>query len=332
MKITLSLSEKQNQHSGKNEILLRCSMGRACRLRAKSGIFTSPKFWNEKKSEFKSSNRIQTKDILELNQCKLQLDNLCKIIEEESTKIPVEDIDKKWLDTIIFNFHHPKITPKKKDKSFFEIFDLFINSDSTWKHNTVRNFKTLKNHLIEYSDFTNTKITFASIDKSFLDELADYFTNVKKHKNVTSAKFIKNLKWFLRWALINKYHDNTFFQHYTPGICKPKSDNTFIVFLNNEELQQLKAFDFSKNERLDKVRDVFLFCCYSGLRYSDVEHLHQKDIYDDMLHVTTIKTDDAITINLNNTTRSILNKYKTDNPNDKALPVLSNQKMNAYRK
>mgnify|MGYP003447038791 CR=1 len=50
MKITLSLSEKQNQHSGKNEILLRCSMGRACRLRAKSGIFTSPKFWNEKKA------------------------------------------------------------------------------------------------------------------------------------------------------------------------------------------------------------------------------------------------------------------------------------------
>ena len=332
MKITLSLSEKQNQHSGKNEILLRCSMGRACRLRAKSGIFTSPKFWNEKKSEFKSSNRIQTKDILELNQCKLQLDNLCKIIEEESTKIPVEDIDKKWLDTIIFNFHHPKITPKKKDKSFFEIFDLFINSDSTWKHNTVRNFKTLKNHLIEYSDFTNTKITFASIDKSFLDELADYFTNVKKHKNVTSAKFIKNLKWFLRWALTNKYHNNSFFQQYTPGICKAKSDNTFIVFLNNEELQQLKSYDFSNNERLDKVRDVFLFCCYSGLRYSDVEHLHQKDIYDDMLHITTIKTDDSITINLNNTTRSILNKYKTDNPNDKALPVLSNQKMNAYLK
>lgn len=332
MKITLSLSEKQNQHSGKNEILLRCSMGRICRLRAKSGIYTFPNFWNEKKGEFKSSNRIQTKDILELNQCKLQLDNLCKIIEEESTKIPVEDIDKKWLDNIIFNFHHPKITPKKKDKSFFEIFDLFISSDSTWKHNTVRNFKTLKNHLIEYSEFTNTKITFASIDKSFLDELANYFTNVKKHKNVTSAKFIKNLKWFLRWALINKYHDNTFFQHYTPGICKPKSDNTFIVFLNNEELQQLKAFDFSKNERLDKVRDIFLFCCYSGLRYSDVEHLFQKDIYDDMLHITTIKTDDAITINLNNTTRSILNKYKTDNPNDKALPVLSNQKMNAYLK
>ena len=84
MKITLSLSDKQNQHSGKNEILMRCSMGRTCRLRAKSGIYIYPEFWNEKKGEFKSTNRIQTKKIVELNESKSKIDELCKIIEDES--------------------------------------------------------------------------------------------------------------------------------------------------------------------------------------------------------------------------------------------------------
>ena len=337
MKITLSLSDKQNQHSGKNEILMRCSMGRTCRLRAKSRIYIYPEFWNEKKGEFKSTNRIQTKKIVELNESKSKIDELCKIIEDESTKIPVEDITRKWLEDLIYEFHNPTIikTEEERKLTFYEVLDKFVETeknDSNWKRRTVQHFNTLKSHLLDFSKAKKIEITFNILDKVFFDSFAEYLLNVKKFQNSTNAKTIKNFKWFLRWALINKYHDNTFFQQYTPGLCKPKSDNTFIVFLNNEELQQLKNYDFSNNERLDKVRDVFLFCCYSGLRHSDVEHLHQKDIYDDMLHVTTIKTDDSITINLNNTTRSILEKYKTDDPNDKALPVVSNQKMNAYLK
>ena len=332
----MSLSEKQNKFSGKSEILLRCSMGRACRIRAKSGIFIAPEHWDDKKCNIKSTNRIHTKMVVEVNECKVKLEELCRIIEEESIKTPIEKITSEWIEKLIYAFHHPKVEKVKKKKlSFFEIYDLFVKTegdDNLWKENTIKNFKVLKNRLMDYENETKTKLSFDAMDKAFFDSFADYLLNVKKFQNSTNAKTIKNLKWFLKWAMVNEYNKNDFFKQYKPNVCRAKADNAFIVFLNNEELQLLKSFNFSYNERLDKVRDVFLFCCYSGLRYSDVEHLHQKDIYDDMLHVTTIKTDDSITINLNTTTRSILEKYKTDDPNDKALPVLSNQKMNAYLK
>ena len=73
------------------------------------------------------------------------------------------------------------------------------------------------------------------------------------------------------------------------------------------------------------------FCCFSSLRYSDVSELKKTDIYDGAIHIVTQKTNDKITIELNDYTKSILDKYK-DIEGDYALPVISNQKMNKYLK
>lgn len=335
MKITLSLSEKQNQHTEKNEILMRCSMGRTCRYRVKSGIYIHPEFWNKKDGTFKSTNRIQTNKVIELNRSKVQIEQLCRIIEEESTKTPIEDITREWLENVITSFHNPKIEIDKKGLSLFDVLEKFVingKENCNWKKRTAQHFHTLKNHLSDYSEDNNIELNFNTLDKNFFDDFAKYLLNSKNLINSTNAKTIKNLKWFLRWAMNEGYHENSFFLHYTPTICKPKSDKRFVVFLNNEELQMLKNYDFSNNEQLNKTKDFFLFCCYSGLRYSDVKNLQQKDIYDDIIHVTTIKVDDSVNINLNDVTRSILKKYKTDNPLDNAIPLLSNQKMNVNLK
>ena len=80
---------------------------------------------------------------------------------------------------------------------------------------------------------------------------------------------------------------------------------------------------------LEPVRDVFLFCCYSGLRHSDVYNLRRTDIKNDSIEITTVKTADSIIIELNKTTRDILEKYESiDFPGNKALPVMQNQPMN----
>lgn len=84
---------------------------------------------------------------------------------------------------------------------------------------------------------------------------------------------------------------------------------------------------------LDRVRDVFCFCCFTGLRYSDVAKLTRSDIRDSYFTIVTQKTSDFVKIELNNYSRSILEKY-ADFPfeNNKALPVISNAKMNEYLK
>lgn len=339
MKITLSLSDKISRTTGESEIMLRCSMGRVCRLRAKSGIFIAPGFWDKKNNEIKSTNRIQTTEVINANKVRIRLNELCKRIEEESLKMPPEDITRDWLKDVIDEYNHPENHIKAAEIPFFEVLDKFIETekkDSNWRDTTAERFITLRHHLTAYEAERGITITFDTLNKEFFDDFAEFLFKSKEMRNTTNAKNLKLLKWFLRWATLNGYNKNTFYELYTPGICKTKntkSEKKVIVFLNEDELKTVRDFDFSNDERLDKVRDVFIFCCYSGLRYSDVEHLTQNDVYDDMIHVTTQKTDDTITINLNKTTRAILAKYHDEeNPNAKALPVITNQKMNIYLK
>ena len=80
---------------------------------------------------------------------------------------------------------------------------------------------------------------------------------------------------------------------------------------------------------LERVRDVLIFCCYTGLRYSDVENLRRSDIKEDYIEITTVKTADSLVIELNKHSKAILDKYKdVAFEGNKALPVISNQKMN----
>ena len=84
---------------------------------------------------------------------------------------------------------------------------------------------------------------------------------------------------------------------------------------------------------LEKVRDVFCFCCFTSLRYSDVANLRASDIFPDYISVTTRKTADSIRIELNRYSRAILEKYRDFRIKEgRALPVMSNQKMNGYLK
>lgn len=99
-------------------------------------------------------------------------------------------------------------------------------------------------------------------------------------------------------------------------------------------LKQLLATPIPpKKQYLERVRDVFVFCCFTGLRHSDAYNLTKSDVKDDCIEITTKKTADSLTIELNDVSRSILQKYKDEVlPNNKALPVISNQKMNEYLK
>jgi len=97
-------------------------------------------------------------------------------------------------------------------------------------------------------------------------------------------------------------------------------------------MRQLKEFSIpAEKSYLDRVRDVFRFCCVTGLRYSDAFNLRRADIKEDYIEVTTQKTTDSLRIPLNTPASAILEKYKNvPFENGKALPVISNQKMNDY--
>ena len=106
-----------------------------------------------------------------------------------------------------------------------------------------------------------------------------------------------------------------------------------VIYLTWEELMKVYHHDFGKKNYLAQVRDVFCFCCFTSLRYSDVYNLRRANISNGVIHITTVKTHDSLTIELNKYSQAILDKYADVTfPMDKALPVISNQRMNDYLK
>ena len=220
---------------------------------------------------------------------------------------------------------------KIKAKSFFDVFTLFMaeqGKESDWTIATKSKFTTVYNTLFEF----NPKLKFTDIDNKVLQSYVDHLRVERKYRNTTIAKQLKFIRWFLRWAIKEKHSTNTEFQNYKPKLKGTQGDNDTLIFLTWKELTHLYNLEIEKNY-LRQVRDVFCFCSFSGLRYSDAFNLSKSDIKDGHIRITTQKTTDTLTIQLNKYSKAILDKYVDINFKDeKVLPVISNQKMNKYLK
>lgn len=97
---------------------------------------------------------------------------------------------------------------------------------------------------------------------------------------------------------------------------------------------QVYEYEFTEAQRsLERVRDLFCFCCFTSLRFSDAVALKRSDIFPDYIEITSIKTADRLRIDFNNYSRAILEKYSHEEyPQGRALPSISNQRTNDYLK
>ena len=224
--------------------------------------------------------------------------------------------------------------PKPKKEAlpcdFFQVFDDFVEDcgrQNNWTDSTFEKFAAVKNHLTNFRE----GLTFEFFDERGLNDYVGYLRDIKEMRNTTIGKQLSFLKWFLRWAYKKGVHQNNAYDSYKP---KLKSTQKKIIFLTWDELNRLREFKIPSNKQaLERVRDVFLFQCFTGLRYSDVFNLRRSDIKGDHIEVTTVKTSDSLIIELNKHSKAILDKYKdVAFEDDKVLPVITNQKMNDYLK
>ena len=214
--------------------------------------------------------------------------------------------------------------------NFYEAFDDFVRvcgRQNDWTHSTFEKFAAVKNHLKNF----RSELSFEFFNEEGLTEYVQYLREVREMRNSTIGKQLSFLKWFLRWSFKQGMHSNNAYDTFKP---KLKDTQKKIIFLTWEELNRLREFKIPPTKQaLERVRDVFLFQCFTGLRYSDVFNLRRSDIKGDHIEVTTVKTSDSLIIELNDHSRAILEKYKdVEFENDRALPVITNQKMNDYLK
>lgn len=214
--------------------------------------------------------------------------------------------------------------------TLFDIYDLFMEDEgkkNQWTKATFDKMLTQKKHLTDF----DANLSFSDITEEKLIDYQYFLQDILGLKNSTILKQFSFLRWFLRWCKKRNYLQTNIFEDFRP---KLKTTQKKIIFLTQNELNQVKNYDIPPSkEYLERVRDVFLFLCFTGLRYSDASNLKRSDIKGNTIEVTTIKTSDSLIIELNKHSKAILEKYKDDVFNKNlALPIITNQKMNQYLK
>lgn len=258
-----------------------------------------------------------------------EMQEVFKEFEVQNTMPTMDDV-KEAFNLRLNPIKEDELKSDKPTVSFKEAFNKFVKEcgkQNNWTKSTYEKFSAVKNHLKSF----NPEISFECFDENGLNNYVDFLRISKDMRNSTISKQLGFLKWFLRWSLKKGYHNNSAYDGFKP---KLKTTQKKVIFLSWDELNQLRNYEIPEQKQyLERVRDVFLFCCFTGLRYSDVFNLRRSDIKENHIEVTTVKTADSLIIELNNHSKAILEKYKNIAFQDqKVLPVISNQRMNTYLK
>jgi site-specific recombinase XerD len=201
---------------------------------------------------------------------------------------------------------------------------------------TLERYTTSLKHTIEFMQwkYNVSDIDITKIDHAFITDYEFWLRSVRNCANNTAVKYLKNFNKIIKLCLANDWLDKNPFANY-----KSKVKEVERVYLTEDEIQSIIEKDF-KTERLSLVRDIFLFSCFTGLAYIDVKNLTKSHISygidgEKWIFTHRQKTESASKIPILPVTQMIIDKYENHpqcNNEDKLLPILSNQKMNAYLK
>ena len=217
---------------------------------------------------------------------------------------------------------------KIKD-DFFRIYDEFIQekendySGNSISKSTKDRYDYNKRLLQDFQDYYKLKLRLGNFDDKIYNKFLKYCIEIKDHSANTVHRNVGLLKTFLYWALSKKYTYNNNFINFK----KPPKFRTDEIALNYQQVEEIYLFDFSKNKRLERVRDLFVFGCVTGMRFGNYSRISKQDIQGDFIRVVDLKSKSKkLSIPLNSISKAILEKY------DYILPNISNQKMNEFIK
>lgn len=203
-------------------------------------------------------------------------------------------------------------------------------------YRTLQKYKTIKAYVAEFLkyQYALNDIELNLIDYQFIKNLEIYLKTVKHCCHNTAMDYLKKIKKIMNQCIAKKWIERSPFIGFKMSV-----NETHKTFLNDQELLLIAEKQIAI-KRLEQVRDIFLFSCYTGLAYCDVAKLTKANVVigadgDRWIFTNRTKTNTASKIPLLPISNSIVNKY-ADHPvtlrSGKLLPVMSNQRMNSYLK
>jgi site-specific recombinase XerD len=317
------LSKNKTRKDGKAPLMCRITYLDE-RKQFSVGLFINPKNWNNSLQECEPPSNDNNYINSQLNLIKNQINQVFLYLQINNSEFTVDDIYTKF-----------KGNTPKKELGVLEVYELFniriqklIGRDLkkvTYKK-YIESFVHLKSFIKAY--FKANDIKLKDLKLNFLNEYEYFLKTQKRLEQSTINKAIQRFRKVIQFALEQEYIDKNPFIGY-----KAKRLQKEVIYLSDDELKSLENYDFSQT-RLQQVKDLFVFCCYTGLAFKEMSNLKPEHIVkgfdgNKWIKMNREKTSKPLMIPLLPKALDMINKYQNE---EVLLPVISNQRFNSYLK
>ncbi len=322
-KVLFYLKKGSEKRNGEVAIMARITVdGKICQFSTKQNIL--PENWNVKagKATGKAAGQINKM----LDDVKASLNHIYHEQQRRDNYVTAEKVKNEFLG---------------HSENHATLLDLFVKHNNDVKQligisksaSTYQKYEVTRKHLEKFLmyKYKLSDIALQEINLMFITDFEVYLKTIGKCNSNTTAKFMQFFKRIILIARNNGIITGDPFVNYKIRIQKVD-----IGYLTEEEIEKILKLNLV-SERLEHVRDLFIFSCFCGLAYIDVAGLRKEHIrksFDGNLWIMTkrVKTGTNVNVPLLDIPKMILNKYKNKLPNGKILPIISNQKLNSYLK
>ncbi|SHI96751.1 tyrosine-type recombinase/integrase [Algibacter luteus] len=279
---------------------------------SKIRLLINPNHWNNKLQRFKSiAEHIEDKEDITK-----RLEDLKTSIVSEYNKSEArgELITKQWLDNTVNKFNNRPTDENDTTVFFIPFIDNYIeesnsriNPDTGKPINikTIRKYKTTSTRLKEFETKHKTKLKHIDIGLEFFTKFVSFLSIDGGYSKTTINKYISQVKMFCNEIKTKGYKYNP---EYESRRFYVKRGETLDTYLNKDEIKKIFELEI-KDERQDKIRDLFIIGLWTGLRVSDFSEIERlKIVGDNMLISATVKTIAPVKIPLHPQIKTILKK------------------------
>ena len=233
-----------------------------------TGIFINPKYWDNGKQIAKPPNEENTYINNQLSLIKNKINQAFLLLQVKEGPFDVNDIYNQYAGKTL-----------AKEYKLIEYYQIYLDRLKKLigieiKQQTWDKFSYIKEDVSEFIKYHYKKsdMKLKNLDFNFISEFEYYSKTELEHKQVTINKALQRLKKVVKQSVINGYLDKNPFEEH-----KPKKVYSKIIFLTQQELDKLENHTF-QSEALTRVKDCYLFCCYTGLAYREMFELKKEDL------------------------------------------------------
>lgn len=323
-KVSYYVRSNYENKQGKSPLMIRIFLNGEMLNVGSSGIYIDKKLWNN------STNRVKGRGSESLN-LNAQLDNISNSLQMIFKKHEFdEDLTLDKIKSIFLGKNKIKTT-------FVEFYDKYLEDIKAQvgagkSIALYHKYSAARSHFVNFlhAKYGRKDLMPGELTHLIIHDFEIYLKTVVSLKSNSATKTLKFFKTVVVFAQkCGVMTHDPFLNHHFH--LEPVDRG----FLTDEEIQRIMQKDF-EIPRLEMVRDVFIFSCFCGLAYIDVVHLTQENIITldnrPWIIINRQKTNVQSNIPLLEIPQMILDKYKGKTKDNRLLPVLSNQKINAYLK